>query len=186
MGQRLRISYLIPEKNASKYAYTKRDESGTSVLDRMDKFAADAFGDDKFLYVANNDRKSPIIDELANARRISVMSHGLNRFDDYTNIYFSAALNRERKHFEMLRTLGFTPEQVHKASAHETAYQSVMRTALRRPDLTANVHAIVADEPMARRIAAVVRHEQCGFNRGHFGEVTKLLYSNSKGSTVDG
>ncbi len=134
VGHRLRISYLIPEMNASKYAYNKSDEAGALLLDRMDKFAVEAFGDERFLYVANNDRKSPIIDDLSNVKRISVVSHGLNKFDDYTNIYFSPALNRESKHFEMLQSLGFDSDQVHKASAHETAYQAVMRTALRRPD----------------------------------------------------
>ena len=156
LGRRSRISYLIPGMNASKYAYNKSDEFGVSVLDRMDQLAVDAFGDKPALYVANNDRKSPIIDNLSNAKRISVVSHGLNKFDDYTNIYFSPALNRERKHFEMLRTLGFDSDQVHKASAHETAYQAVLRTSLRRPDSTAEVHAIVADEPMARRIGALL------------------------------
>ena len=38
---------------------------------------------------------------------MEVLSHGLNCYDGYDNIYFSAALNREPRHLGMLRNLGF-------------------------------------------------------------------------------
>ncbi len=44
-----------------------------------------------------------------------------------------------------------------RLTAHETYYQAVMRTSLRDPDATAEVHAVLPDEPSARRLADVTR-----------------------------
>ena len=75
-------------------------------------------------------------------------------------MYFSAALNREPKHFEMLKSLGLHADHVHQASAHEMLYQCVMRTSLRDPASSAIVHAIVPDEPSAMRLAHLVGTKQ--------------------------
>ena len=56
----------------------------------------------------------------------------------------------------MLNELGLDSDHVHRASAHETIYQAVMRTSLRDPNSTTKVHAIVADEPSATRLAELV------------------------------
>ena len=94
--------------------------------------ALEAFGGEPFLFVPNNKRKSSAIDGLRTARKIPVVSHGLeNAYADYHNIYISAALNREPRHFAMLAELGLAADYVHRASAHETYYQDVMRTWLR-------------------------------------------------------
>jgi len=65
---------------------------------------------------------------------MKVGCHGLNRYDGFHNIYFSAALNREPRHLRMLKALGFDLAYVHEATTHEVIYQVVMRTSLRRPD----------------------------------------------------
>ena len=102
----------------------------------MDKAAVSCFGNEEFLYVTNNDRRSPILERASKGRRISVCSHGLNCYDRYHNIYFSAALNRQPQHFKMLEYLGFDAGHVHSATAHEVAYQGAMRTSLRRAGST--------------------------------------------------
>ena len=56
----------------------------------------------------------------------------------------------------MLNELGLDSDHVHRASAHETIYQAVMRTSLRDPNSIVKVHAIVADEPSAIRLAELV------------------------------
>ena len=106
IGKRLRISYLIPGLNATKTLYRKTDTNGVSLIDRMDRVALEAFGGEPFLFVPNNKRKSSAIDHLRTARKIPVVSHGLNPYSDYHNIYISAALNREPRHFAMLAELG--------------------------------------------------------------------------------
>ena len=154
IGKRLIISYSISGRNATKTLYRKTDANGVSLVDRMDLISAAAFGDEPFLSVPNNNRKSHI-DGLRNARKIPVVSHGLNGYADYHNICISAALNREPRHFAMLAELGLEADHVHRATAHETYYQAVMRTSLRDPDSTAMVHAVLPDEPSARWLAAL-------------------------------
>ena len=156
LGSRLKVSYFIPDRHFSKKLANKADEKAIRLIDTMDQAALAAFGSEPFLYVANNDRKSEILDNAEQAKRISVLCHGLNAYDKFNNIYFSAALNREPKHFAMLKELGLDPDVVHQANAHEVNYQAVMRTSLRDPGSTAKVHAIVADEPSAKRVAALV------------------------------
>jgi hypothetical protein len=56
----------------------------------------------------------------------------------------------------MLESLGFDPDHVHVATAHEVLYQCVMRTSLRDPQATTPVRAIVPDEPSAMRLAQLV------------------------------
>ena len=123
------------------------------LIEMMDKEAVSYFGDKEFLYVANNDRNSPTLEAASNARRISVQSQGLNCYDTYHNIYFSAALNRQPQHFKVLEHLGFDADHVHSATAQEVAYQAAMRLSLRRPEETHPVRIVVADRYTADRVA---------------------------------
>ena len=159
LSARLKISHFIPDRHASKALFKKTDTSGANLIDSMDRLALDTFGSAPFLYVKNKDRKSPIDGQLT-AIPVPVVAHGLNTYEQHTNIYFSAALNREPKHFEMLKSLGLHADHVHQASAHEMLYQCVMRTSLRDPASSAIVHAIVPDEPSAMRLAYLVGTKQ--------------------------
>ena len=154
-GARLKISYFIPRRHASKTLYKTMATTGDNLLDEMDRLALGNFGSEPFLYVHNLKRKS-VIDECATATKLPVVSHGLNRYENFSNIYFSAALNREPRHFTMLESLGFDADHVHVATAHEVLYQCVMRTSLRDPQATTPVRAIVPDEPSAKRLAQLV------------------------------
>ena len=154
-GSRLKISYFIPRLHASKTLYKKMATTGDNLLDEMDRMAMESFGSEPFLYVANNDRKS-VLDDRPTVTKIPVVSHGLNRYESFSNIYFSAALNCEPRHFTMLKSLGFDPDHVHAATAHEVLYQCVMRTSLRDPQATTPVWAIVPVEPSAKRLAQLV------------------------------
>ena len=98
--------------------------------------------------------------------------------DEYNNIYISAALNREPGHFDMLAELGLEAEYVHRASAHETIYQAVMRTSLRVPELTTKVHAIVPDEPSARRLAEFTGATDVG-QIGALGPGPRIAFNDS-------
>ncbi len=152
LGDRLRISHFISDRNFSKHVGKKEALDGGTVIDKMDSLALEAFGEEPFLYVSNNDRDFEILSNAPNAKKISVVSHGLNSLQDHHNIYFAAALNRQPKHFAMLRSLGLAPEVVHRATAHEAVYQVSMRTSLRNPELTQKVHVIVPDQASAKRL----------------------------------
>ena len=75
----------------------------------MDREAAALFDGKPFLYVTNNDRKSQVLEQAPGAKKMEVLSHGLNCYDGYHNIYFSAALNREPRHLGMLRNSWLRP-----------------------------------------------------------------------------
>ena len=151
----MKVSYFIPQCHSSKALYRKQASTGANLIDEMDRLAQETFGSAPFLYVSNNGRKS-LLDGEPTVRRIPVVSHGLNKYEKYSNIYFSAALNREPQHFWVLKALGLDAKHVHTATAHEMLYQCVLRTSLRDPASTEPVHATVADEPSARRLAALV------------------------------
>ena len=156
LGERIRISYFITGRHMSKTLSAKEAKDGGILIDRMDELAWEQFGDEQFVYISNNDRSSDLIDNAPNATPAPVVSNGLNSLQDHHNIYFSASLNREPKHFSMLKSVGLTSELVHKSTAHETCYQGVMRTSLRNPDSTEKVHAIVPDQPTAERLGGLL------------------------------
>ena len=113
---------------------------------------------------------------LPGARRINVQSHGLNCYDGYHNIYFSAALNREPGHLGILRDLGFDLAHVHEATTHEVIYQSVMRTSLRRPDATDPVTIIVPGSPCRLPASGSHRSHECHETRQYRKAQAKALY----------
>ena len=87
---------------------------------------------------------------------MEVLSHGLNCYDGYHNIYFSAALNREPRHLALLRDLGFDLGFVHEATTHEVIYQAVMRTSLRDPNATNPVSIVVPDRLAATKLQDLI------------------------------
>jgi hypothetical protein len=153
----IEIAYLLADPYFSKRKAKEEISRGVTLSDLMDKEALSFFSGQKFLYVTNNDRKSKHIDGAPNAIRMQVYSHGLNCYDSYDNIYFCPALIRQPKHLKMLRDLGFGSSHIHSATAHETCYQGVMRTSLRRNDATRTVRILVPDRNTAERIAELLR-----------------------------
>ena len=151
----IEICYFIDGFFSKSKGRKSLGDEGT-LIEIMDEAAVSYFGDEEFLYVANNDRSSPILEAAPKGRRISVCSHGLNCYDRYHNIYFSAALNRQPQHFKMLENLGFDVGHVHSATAHEVAYQASMRLSLRRPDLTEPVKILVPDKYTAVRVGELL------------------------------
>ena len=160
------LLYIRPEFQQA--CGEKGGSDGGTVLDNMDALAVEAFGEEPFLYVSNNDRNSEILIDASNGKKISVISHGLNNLQGHHNIYFSAALNRHPKHLAMLRSLGLSPEVVHRATGHEAVYQVAMRTSLRDPESTQKVHVIVPDRTSAERLGHLL-------GCGDIGQIGNLL-----------
>lgn len=153
VGPRLKIRYVLKGCLSSKTLHQQIVE-GTSVIDLMDDIVIREFGSAPFLYVPNTDRKS-VIDAHPNARRISPSCRGLNSYQTYSKVYFSAALNRSPVHCRMLGDLGFTHDQLLRSTAGETAYQVLMRTSLRDASSNEVVTAIIGDEQVARYVAGL-------------------------------
>ena len=162
------IHYFFEDRAFSKSLYHSSDNDGKTWIDRMDHEALRCFGDDSFLYVANNDRKENAIDDRTNVKRISPICHGVNAYRRYTNIYFSAALNRNPKHLKVLGLLDFSIEFIRDAGPHETMYQCAMRTALRTEGDDRLIQIIVPDRFGAERLAHLIPGSQvtriAGFN----------------------
>ena len=129
---------------------------GGRIIDAMDRLAVETFVGEPFLYVPNKDRKSEIVNAAPGVRTLSTVSHGLNAYQDYHNIYISAALNREPKQYKMMQDLGLAPETVHKSTFGEAVYQAVMRTSLRNPEATEPVRVIVPDLFCVRYLGRVL------------------------------
>lgn len=155
-GRVIRAHYLLDRSFFSKHRAKQAGDDGAALIEAMDRETASAFGGEPFLYVTNNDRNALFLEETTGARRMKVGCHGLNRYDGFHNIYFSAALNREPRHLRMLKALGFDLAYVHEATTHEVIYQAVMRTSLRRPDATDPVTIIVPDSRAANRLASLL------------------------------
>ena len=145
------IHYFVPgrhfSKNLGKKTGLKTDMN--SLIDTMDERTLGLFRGEPALYVANVGRKSEIIDKSGNFKPIPVVSHGLNDWQGYHNIYISAAVNRQPKHFAMLEALGLSASEVHRGCAYEMAYQNVMRSSLRDPQSRNKVRVLAPDQPTA-------------------------------------
>ena len=152
----IEICYFLEGSYFSKSKARKSLGDEGTLIEIMDEAAVSCFGNEEFLYITNNDRNSPILEGASKGRRISVCSHGLNCYDSYHSIYFSAALNRSPQHFKMLEHLGFDADHVHSATAHDVAYQAAMRLSLRRPDKTHPVRIVVPDEYTAARLGQLL------------------------------
>jgi hypothetical protein len=155
-GREIRAHYFLDRSFFSKHKAKQAGDDGSALIEAMDREAASALAGEPFLYVTNNDRDALSLEEAAGARQMKVGCHGLNRYDGFHSIYFSAALNREPRHLGLLKALGFDLGFVHEATTHEVIYQSVMRTSLRRPEATDPVTIIVPDHSAAMRLQELI------------------------------
>ena len=121
----------------------------------MDKVNELFAADKPYLAVYNNDVKDGYIKLPKHAQRISVKSHGINEYQHYTRIVFMPALNNSPMLSHLLNVVGITDYMTKKATGVETAYQYVMRTALRDRNSTERVEIIVADKTTADELAKI-------------------------------
>jgi hypothetical protein len=112
-------------------------------IDQVTKF----FGSEPTIFVTNKDAEEL---KPASWTHCPTVAHGLNTYDQFTNIYFDAALNRKPKHYTMLSAFGISSSIAIRSSAHEIMYQAIMRTALRQPDNTQMINVVVADREMVK------------------------------------
>ncbi len=115
----------------------------------IDQKALDFIGGRDFIYAANNFYGGV----LGNDNRIPVISHGLNEYDNETIYFHNVTQNRNSNHIKLLTNLGFNEEFVTIATVVEGAFQSAMRTNLRKNSAEV-VDIIVIGDALARGIAS--------------------------------
>lgn len=151
VGERLRISYFS-KKKFSKKLRDKQLKNDAIVMDAIEKGVSKIVGDERFLLVANNDYKGPLL-ALPNVKQIPVDSKGMNEYQDYSTIVHLTALNREPKHQRMLNQLGIDDSTIRQSTGYEVLYQNIMRTALRDKDSKQIVNVICADIGEAKHLS---------------------------------
>jgi hypothetical protein len=173
-GARAQIFYFH-ERKFSKSLAAELLPNGINVRDAMDKVAIDLIGGQPCLYVENNGMQSPILSDAPGMTKIPVQAHGLNEYSSFHNIYIRAALNRSPQHYQMLRNLGFSSDEVDRATSQENYYQSAMRTSLRNPNSTELVRIIVPEKPSAERLSALMQAPVYGTTNTIVGDAGFLL-----------
>jgi hypothetical protein len=148
-GNLLNITYL-QEYSYSKKQGGKKLDNGLTIREDAIQKALNHFKNDKVLCVVNKDDKKLIPEAWTDC---PVVSHGLNSYQDYTQMYFGAALNRTPKHIKMLEEYGIDSGFILRCTTHEVVYQNVSRTALRDPDNKIPCDVIVQDRLMAEALA---------------------------------
>lgn len=153
IGERLSIRY-IQDDSWSKYQRDLEPHAdcdfksyGNAIDDYVENVI---FKESRYVYVANTDYENT---NLKNAERMPVISHGLNSYQDHTNVYYSPAINRQPKHMQMLDAIGFDNTFVQRATSHEIVYQAIMRCALRTPDDDSAVNVVVPDKASCESLA---------------------------------
>lgn len=131
-----------------------------------------------YLLVMN---KNQVIDiEQYNAIIIPVMSHGLNKFSNYTKIAFIPALNRKPSNIGNLEAFGITKEFQLRERTHSIAYQGIMRTAARNLGKNSNtkIEVIVADKATADFLGTLFDNCEIGLING--GYTKNVIKSNTE------
>ncbi|MEI7606333.1 MAG: hypothetical protein WCJ64_03000 [Rhodospirillaceae bacterium] len=155
IGKRVAIHYFS-ERNWSK---SLRDKIAIDAdpLAHVKPILSEVMGQHEFLISMNNDIEDTVISiDYPNAIRIPAVCHGLNEYQNIDKIAFLSALNNTPGHFSYAdAVLGISPDQLKQARAHQVAYQSIMRTALRDADSTAQVTVLVPDIALANWLTDV-------------------------------
>jgi len=170
IGDRVTINYFLDD-DYSKYFRNKKPEYENLEKDNiynngqlMDRLAIEHYKGKKMLYVHNNDWDKSSLKNISdvNAKNISVRSHGLNAYQDETNIYFNLATNLSPPHEKLLGQLGISEktddgyDQLKVAITYETIYQGVMRINLRDPLSNKKVDVLVPDKKTAEYLAKLL------------------------------
>ncbi len=155
LGTRVSIHYFS-EKNWSK-ALRNKIAKEDDRLAEIKPIMKDLFGDQRFIWAANNDIPDTTIDiEFPLATRVPCICHGLNDYRHISNAAFLSALNNTPSHFKYMdKVLGISADRLRQAKANQVAYQSIMRTSLREAGSSEKVTVLVPDLDMANWLVEV-------------------------------
>jgi hypothetical protein len=141
---RVKILCYTEDLHWSKSLMDTKAADGRFLIDHYISAIEQRMKGKDYLWAANND-----LDEHTSltlkGRRMPVLSHGLNCYDDRSHIAFLCALNRTPSQYSFLASIGIEDHEVDRATACAAAYQSVMRSSLRNRNSTEQTTIIVPD-----------------------------------------
>lgn len=144
-GNRIDIKWL-QEKLWSRYKANQIVDD-KSVAESMVNAAIELFDTSKPILSVLNKADAKLKDD--NWTECPPICHGLNTYQAYDQVFFGCALNKQPQHINILNSIGFTPNDILRATTHEVVYQAIMRTSLRNPTDNKVVRVVVADYQMA-------------------------------------
>ena len=139
-GDRLRFRAHLNGSEVELLWATKRnwskwlaEEKEGRVLKAVENAVLNEFGDNQFLFSQNKSMK--LFDGKPQARCLPNDPHGLNSFQEFENVAFLSARNLTPSQIKFLEVMmGVTGDVVHSAIHKQSAYQAIMRGALRDPN----------------------------------------------------
>ena len=146
-GPRISIGHVLhPNDNASKHNLSRNRHTGESgeteegervidhAVENVDRF----FGGHPYLLSVNNgygyDTGTALLKKFPAARRIPVIAHGLNEFQEFDNVAALAVVNPIPKYAKWIEErTGLTRAETYRAHRIHATYQAVGRTSIRNP-----------------------------------------------------
>jgi hypothetical protein len=147
---RVEIIYAMDEP-WSKYRAGLTTKQGKTIHDALLEACEKIFGDKPYLFVDNNS----MAETPSNAKRIPVVSHGLNSYQHIHDIAFIPALNpNPNVDAFLLKVCGMDPNDIYITQTLTVAYQDVMRTSLRDPHSSSKVRIFTPSRDLGSRLQA--------------------------------
>ena len=154
-GSRLVLKVLTGPAQDRLWSKTYADtelSDGRTPRQSIRDFCEDRLTGTAYVFVTN---ANPASDDVpGGAVVLGPHCHGLNHLRHINTIVISAALVADRQYAAYLRSVGVSDECIHRDIAWITAYQGMMRTALRDAD-GGKVTCYIADPFAARYIAGL-------------------------------
>jgi len=142
----IEIFYLNDTKWSSN-THTRNEEYMSKIFEELPSI----FDGEPYLLVKNNFTKSQPNDEQY--KSISVKSHGCNDYRDYNNIAYLASTNPDTPLANALKEcFGFTDDDFFNGFVLPNAYQSICRTSLRQPKVSAHRKIVVGSKAIAEAL----------------------------------
>lgn len=156
-GDLITIHYAFPEdwskQLRNKVIETESDK--ISIGDVVKGAVLNLFGNDPFLWMANNDVSDDFFAVRPHAQRLPNSPHGLNSFQGFHKVVVLSALNPTPAQFKFLDEKGVNGDEVRTAISRYAVYQAVIRSSARNPDDKTPKDFVVMDRATAEWLAGL-------------------------------
>jgi hypothetical protein len=153
---RTKIYYCL-ESDYRKKIRDRQTTAGTTVRQATAQTIGDHIGSEaNFLLYLNKDDKGNLLLKHPGAELLPGKVEGLNKYSDFTNVVFIAALNRTTPHYSFLKALGYDREAIERSTLIETAYQVVCRGDIRNKNSQKKNSLYFADRKLAWKVAELL------------------------------
>ncbi|MCO6432225.1 MAG: hypothetical protein J5J00_15330 [Deltaproteobacteria bacterium] len=144
------IVHALPGDRYSRTLYNNKDSVGRSLHEMLDFAASEYLQGKSCLVTANNSFKDKELELMRRgAKRVSSLSHGIDRFKEIHNYVFLSALNLRNESYTFLKCFGVSPKQVLIGITYHAIYQGACRTSVRLGKESGRIVIIVPTYEMA-------------------------------------